>query len=77
MSTVLDILKAAQELPELQRKELIDQLIALKPQITEKLPAPYVVKPLPLGLRRDKLPSHILEEIETQEFIQSTAHGSS
>jgi hypothetical protein len=64
MSTVLEILKAGQELPELQGKELVDRLVALKP-----LPVPYVVEPLPLGWRQHKLPSHILE-LETEEFIR-------
>ena len=75
MSTVAEIVAAVENLPEPQKNEVLIRLAELKSVLTNRLAKPYVVQPLPLGIRSDKLPSHLLEELEEEEFIQKYRGG--
>jgi hypothetical protein len=70
MSTVAEIVAAVERLPEPQKNEVLVRLLELKSALTNKQAKPYVVQPLPLGIRTDNLPSHHLEELEGQEFVR-------
>jgi hypothetical protein len=70
MSTVAEIVAAVERLPETQKNEVLIRLLELKSALTNKQANPYVVQSLPLGIRTDKLPSHLLEELDDEEFIQ-------
>ena len=75
MSTVAEIVAAVEKLSEPQRTEVLTRLLELKSAVTNKQVKPYRVQPLPLGIRSDKLPSHLLEELEDEEFIQKYRGG--
>lgn len=75
MSTVSEIVAAVEKLPEPQKNEVLIRLLELKSSLTNKQSKPYAVEPLPLGIRSDKLPSHLLEELEEEEFHQKYRGG--
>jgi hypothetical protein len=75
MSTVAEIVAAVEKLPEPQKNEVLIRLLELKSALTNKQAKPYVIQPLPLGIRTDKLPSHLLEELDDEEFSQKYRGG--
>ena len=75
MSTVADIVAAVEKLPDPQKNEVFIRLLELKSTLNNKRAKPYVVEPLPLGIRTDKLPSRLLQELEEEEFIQKYRDG--
>jgi hypothetical protein len=68
MSTVAEIVAAVEKLPEPQKNEVLIRLLELKSTVITKQAKPYVVQPLPLGIRTTNLPSHLLEELDEEEF---------
>ncbi len=75
MSTVADIVAAVERLPDPQKHEVFIQLLELKSALTNQRAKPCVVEPLPLGIRTDKLPGRLLEELEEEEFTQKYRGG--
>ncbi len=75
MSTVAEIVAAVEKLPDPEKNEVLIRLLELKSVLTNKQAKPYQVQPLPLGIRSNKLPSHLLEELEEEEFTQKYRSG--
>jgi hypothetical protein len=70
MSNLAEIIAEVEKLPKRERMELFDRLIQMKCPSEKTTPEPYVLKPLPLGIRGNLLPSHLLEQIEEEEIAQ-------
>ena len=73
MSAVNEIMAAVAKLPPPERADLVDRLLRMQPKPEGPNSMPYCVQPLPLGILSDKLPSHILEEMEEMEFKEKSA----
>jgi len=75
MSTVAEIVVAVEKLPEPEKHELLEKLRAIEATPTAKTQKPFVVKTWPLGIRSDKLPSHLLEELEEEDHLRKLREG--
>jgi hypothetical protein len=75
VSTVAEIIAAVEKLPQPEKNELLERLRGLESASIKKEQQPYRVQPLPLGIRSDKLPSHLLEELDDEEFLQKYRGG--
>jgi hypothetical protein len=70
MSNLAEIIAEVEKLPERERMELFDRLVQMKCSAVKKSREPYVLNPLPLGIRTDVLPSHLLEQMDEEKFTQ-------
>lgn len=70
MSNLAEIIAEVEELPERERMALFDRLVQMKCSTIKKSGEPYVHNPLPLGIRSDLLPSHLLEQMDEEKFTQ-------
>jgi hypothetical protein len=75
MSTVAEIVAAVEKLPEAQKNELLEKLREIETKPTGTGQKPFVVKTWPLGIRSDKLPSHLLEELEEEDYLRKLREG--
>jgi hypothetical protein len=75
MSTVAEIVAAVEKLPEPEKTQLMERLRNLESASMKKKERPFVVKTWPLGIRSDKLPSHLLEELEEEEYLHKLREG--
>lgn len=75
MSTVAEIVAVVEKLPEAQKNELLEKLREIETKPTSTARKPFVVKTWPLGIRGDKLPSHLLEESEDEDYLRKVREG--
>jgi hypothetical protein len=74
MSNLAEIIAEVEKLPERERMVLFDRLIQMKCSTVKKSRAPYILNPVPLGIRSDVLPSHLLEQMDEENFTQKYQH---
>ena len=75
MSTVAEIVAAVEKLPEAQKNEVFEKLREIETKPMAKTQKPFVVKTWPLGIPSDKLPSHLLEELEEEDYLRKLREG--
>ncbi len=75
MSTVAEIVAAVEKLPAAQKNELLEKLREIETKPAAKTQKPFVVQTWPLGIRSDKLPSHLLEELEEEDYLRKLREG--
>ncbi len=75
MSTVAEIIAAVEKLPQPEKNELLEKLREIETKPVAPAQKPFVVKTWPLGIRSDKLPSHLLEELEEEDYLRKLREG--
>jgi hypothetical protein len=72
MSNLAEIIAEVEKLPERERMVLFDRMVQMRCSPENKSREPYVLNPIPMGIRGDALPSHLLEQMDEEKFVQKS-----
>jgi hypothetical protein len=75
VSTVAEIIAAVEKLPQPEKSELLKKLREIEAKPVTTTQKPFVVKTWPLGIRTDKPASHLLEDLEEEDYLRKLREG--
>ena len=64
-----------EKLPEPEKNQLLERLREIQTKPVASTQTPFVVQTWPLGIRSDKLPSHLLEELDEEDHRRKLREG--